>query len=114
MKRWELLESLDPDEPVVLLDGLDGAVVGVVDGCRLVYDRTRCLALLVDQGMGWDEAVEWYEFNTVRTVQHLGDRGPLLMDPLPVRDTGEDEFMRRSRAQQSIPRFPPPEDTGEW
>ena len=59
-------------------DGLDDAVIGYVERCgepiRLVYDRERCIEILVDQCGDYQAAQEWFEFNTLGA--HVGELTP--------------------------------------
>ena len=60
------------EEPVaVKFDGFDGAILGFGSQYGsfecLVYDRQKCIEILVDRdGMDYDEALEFFEFNVVR------------------------------------------------
>ena len=49
------------------MDGYDDCIIGVVEGFGrpniLCYDKEKVLDRLMDDGMGYDEAQEYYEFN---------------------------------------------------
>jgi len=53
---------------VLSADGFDDAFIGLVERASqepiLVYDREATLQILMERnGMAFDDAVEWYEFN---------------------------------------------------
>ena len=85
MTREELVEVLeeygiDCDE-VVLFDNpsYDNAIVGVTTSNKAVYDYDEIIKCLVrDDGMTYDEAIEWLEFNTIRASQYNGDN-PIII-----------------------------------
>jgi len=66
-------------------DGFDKAVIGIGRRCSqediLVYDTEKCLEILMEDGMTYDEAREFFEFNTVGSWV-----GPLT--PIFVETTG--------------------------
>jgi hypothetical protein len=82
-----LLASLD--ERVVVADGFDDALIGVADvfcghshSLRAVYDRAKCLKVLIDRdGMTEDEAEEFFAFNVEGSVI---PGGPVYVTLLPT------------------------------
>jgi hypothetical protein len=77
--RTRLSECYDD---LTFFDGMDEAIVGVceVHGREPVvcYDRLKCIGLLVQRGMGWDEAAEYFEYNMAGT--HVGPTTPAFLD----------------------------------
>ncbi len=68
-----------PDQPFVILDGLDNAVIGVDQNAeRLVYSINDIVDCFVEQGMEPDEAIEFYEYNTARAVPYI-ENAPILV-----------------------------------
>jgi len=67
MSREDLVELCGDDE-LLFSDGFDEALLGVAQRCGepaiVVYDRNRCIELLVSQGMTDEEAEEYFSFNT--------------------------------------------------
>jgi len=59
------------------------AIVGTVDSPRpaIVYLRSKVIEVLRSMGSGdYEEAVEMYEFNTVRTLPYIKDEeGPFIL-----------------------------------
>lgn len=81
MTRAELMEILGSrDAQVVTFDGLDDAMVGVTtEGTKelhVVYSREKCIQALMQQDMTYEEAVDWFEFNTLRTIPYTGVNHP--------------------------------------
>jgi hypothetical protein len=62
-------------------DGFDDAIIGVGYRCGqdevLVYDRDMCIHILVREGMSYDEAVEYFEFNVEGAW--VGDKTPMFV-----------------------------------
>lgn len=68
-----------PEQPFVILDGLDKAVIGVDQNAeRLVYSINDIVDCFVEQGMKPDEAIEFYEYNTARAVPYI-ENAPILV-----------------------------------
>ena len=62
-------------------DGFDEAILGVGYRCGqdeiLVYDRDMCIHILVKDGMSYEEAVEYFEFNVEGSW--VGDLTPMFV-----------------------------------
>jgi hypothetical protein len=74
----------DIDEDILTADGYEDALVGYIemfasDGHHLVacYDREKCMQCLMNQGMTYDKANEWFEFNTLGAWP--GRQGPVFL-----------------------------------
>lgn len=63
MTRDEVLEIL---EDAIFWDGLDEAIVGVAERINLsvvAYDIDKIIEILMRDGMDYEEAVEYYDYN---------------------------------------------------
>lgn len=74
------LGELNPN--ALLADGLEDAFVGYTVNFHhahvAVYDYDKCVQVLVNRdGMTWEEAEEFLEFNTLSA--YVGDNGPLFV-----------------------------------
>ena len=82
MNRKDIIDLYADDEPEMLFaDGYDGAIEGVVwDGerTRVVYRMEAVLEILMDQGMTYDEASEYFDFNVAGS--HMGVYTPLYLE----------------------------------
>ena len=82
MNRKDIEDLYSDDEPEMLFaDGYDGAIAGVIwDGerTRVVYTTEKILAILMEQGMTYDEASEYFDFNVAGS--HMGVYTPLYLE----------------------------------
>ena len=73
---------------VVMLDGpeFDGGIVGVAGG-RLVYSHAKLAAALAAENR-WtrDEALDWIDYNTMRSLPYMGENAPVVMEDLDPKD----------------------------
>ena len=75
-------EPSDPD--TLLADGFEDALIGY--GTRFsygvaVYSRRKCLDILVERdGMDYEEAVEFFDFNV--TGAYVGENTPVFLEDL--------------------------------
>ena len=78
-KVESLLDLLGKEDQILLADGFDEALIGHAAGMepRAVYDYDRCISVLVDGGMTYEEAVEFFEFNTVGA--YVGEQTPVFI-----------------------------------
>ena len=81
----ETIETcLADDETVTLADGFEQAFVGIArqfNKVMAVYDLTKCLAVLMEQGMDLDSAKEYMEFNV--TGAWVGENTPAFLTTAP-------------------------------
>ena len=82
MNRKDIEDLYSADEPEMLFaDGYDSAIEGVVwDGerTRVVYTTEKILAILMEQGMTYDEASEYFDFNVAGS--HVGVYTPVYLE----------------------------------
>lgn len=79
-KLEQILEQF-PDNDFVKLDGLDDAIIGVyadTETPKLVYSIGDIVECFVKQGMTDGEAIEFYEYNTARSIPYVKD-APILI-----------------------------------
>tara|TARA_R110002051_G_scaffold4341_2_gene23215 strand:- start:1865 stop:2137 length:273 start_codon:yes stop_codon:yes gene_type:complete len=59
------LSEVSPD--AILWDGFDAALVGIGERCGMapvaVYDRAKCIDVLREDGLSWEDAEEYFCFN---------------------------------------------------
>lgn len=83
MPRFDRVrEELAERNPEALLaDGLEKALIGYTANhhgeTRAVYDADNCISILIRQGMSREEAVEYFEFNTLGA--YVGKHGPVYV-----------------------------------
>lgn len=77
----EILEKYE-DEELIIMNGYDNCIVGVGESCnqppRIIYSVERILKQLIEQdGMSYDEASEWFEFNQLGA--YVGEKTPIFL-----------------------------------
>ena len=82
MNRKDIEDLYSDDEPKMLLaDGFDKAISGVTwDGerTRVVYETEGILKILMEDGMTYDEAAEFFDFNVAGA--YMGVYTPLYLE----------------------------------
>lgn len=79
MTREDIFD-LYPDEEFMFADGYDDAIIGIdEEDLRVVYSISGCIDSLIEDGMTREEALEWYEYNTVRANPYMGDKRPIFL-----------------------------------
>jgi hypothetical protein len=65
-----------PDEEILKADGLDEAIIGIDEGSyRLIYSKTKCIEIFVNEGMDVEDALEHYYYNVVGS--YVGEKTPI-------------------------------------
>ena len=61
----------------------DNAIVGVTEDSRVVYDFNKMVALMVERdNVSESEAIEFIEYNTIRSIPYAGELAPTIMYPI--------------------------------
>jgi len=93
MTREEIIDSIleteGEDNEILLADGFEDAYMGLARQFTktplALYDRNKCIRILVDRdGMSEDEAEEYFQFNVEGSW--VGDNTPLFFEPLKLID----------------------------
>ena len=76
-----ILEVIDDDE-AIFFDGFDDAIIGIGaqqhKGPYVIYDREKCIQILMDRdGMPHEDAEEFFSFSTEGCW--AGDRTPIIV-----------------------------------
>lgn len=75
------MEYPDALEGLTVLDGLDSAIVGIVEShtlpSRVCYDYNKCVEIFKAQGMTEEEAIEWMDFNVL--CLYTGESTPAFL-----------------------------------
>jgi hypothetical protein len=82
------------EEELRIIDGFDEAFVGVgyqFHKAVTCYDKDKMIEILIREGMSFEEALEYFEFNIVRGIAYLGEQAPIIIE-IPDTDdyNGED------------------------
>ena len=59
------------------------AITGITDSDQLIYDYNLMISAAMEEEM-WDvdEAIEWIEFNTLRSIPYMGQYRPIISMPI--------------------------------
>jgi hypothetical protein len=80
MTKLETILDYLPDETFVTIDGFDDAIIGVnTDSMVLVYSVPEMIECLMKQDMTLDEAIDYFEYNTRRSIPYV-ENAPILVD----------------------------------
>lgn len=76
----KLVENGYEDVIIFSDDSYDDALIGVSSDGRAIYDFDLMVQWLMEQdNMDYTEAVEWIEYNTIRSLPYVGDAAPIVM-----------------------------------
>lgn len=71
----------DEQETFMRMDGYDDCIVGVVEQFGkppiLCYDKRKIIAKLIDDGMSYDDAEEFFEYNQIGA--YVGESTPCFI-----------------------------------
>ena len=59
------------------------AITGITDSEQLIYDYDLMIAAAMEEE-GWDveEAIEWIDYNTLRSIPYMGACHPIVSFPI--------------------------------
>ena len=81
MDVLEELEEMGAGE-VIMMDGFSDAIKGYSMGAegrvRLIYGYDECVGVL-ERDMPREEALDYFEYNTIRSLPYQGEAGPIVM-----------------------------------
>lgn len=85
LSREQINEYLEQiGESALLIDGADAALLGFTNRINspllAVYDYDKLVNVFVDDGMSYEDAVEWVDFNIVGAW--LGEQTPIIVMPI--------------------------------
>jgi|TARA_R100000482_G_scaffold24765_1_gene7459 hypothetical protein len=75
---WD--DLMEEFEGALMATGFEEALIGFgyqFNKTLAVYDRTKCLNILMSTGMDYEEAVEYFEFNVVGS--YVGETTPVFI-----------------------------------
>ena len=71
-----------PEDAIVFGNMLsyDGSIVGVTTDGRVVYDYDKMVEeLMTDESLSYEEAADWINYNTIRSIPYAGENAPIIM-----------------------------------
>lgn len=69
-------------EDVIIFSGdsYDDALIGISEDGRAIYDFNLMVKWLMDNDdMDETDAIEWIEYNTIRSLPYVGEKSPIVM-----------------------------------
>lgn len=72
-------------EDSVVLESPDylSAVAGVSEDGRVIYSYPRMLEhLVLNDGMTYEEAAEFIDYNTIRSLPYMGEKAPIILNEI--------------------------------
>ena len=80
-----IIEHYADTDDILFADGFDDAIIGFGSQWgsfdSVIYDRERCIAILVERDdMSYDEALEFFDFNVA--CAYVGPGTPIFMQPM--------------------------------
>lgn len=84
------LAEMNPE--ALLMDGFDDALIGVAcqhsNGPLALYDRDKCIRVLMDRdGMTWEGAEEFFSFNCEGA--YVGTKTPIIAEFFETNPSGD-------------------------
>lgn len=77
----------DEETSIILFESpsYDEAFVGLTMDDRAVYDYDKMVeCLITEDNMTYEEAAEFIDYNTVRSLPYVGDKGPVIIHKLNI------------------------------
>ena len=70
-----------PDDAIVFDNmAYDSSIIGITTDGRIVYDYDKMVdELMQDEDWSYEDAVDWIDYNTVRSLPYAGPNGPIIM-----------------------------------
>lgn len=79
IKQW--LCDQDKEDSVVFENpDYVSAIIGVSEDGRVIYDYDKMVeSLMQSDGMTYEDACEFIDYNTIRALPYMGDKAPIVM-----------------------------------
>jgi hypothetical protein len=80
----EFLEAQGHEETVFFEHpSMVKAITGITDSEQLIYDYNLMIeAAMEEEGWTCEEAIEWIEYNTLRSIPYMGSYHPIVSLPI--------------------------------
>ena len=84
LKNW-LVERDNADTIVLEQPDYLSAIEGISDDGRLIYSYEKMVQHLIDtDGMEYDEACEFIDYNTIGALPYMGEKRPIIIYPTDI------------------------------
>ena len=76
----DIRSELDEDAIVFDNPSFDNSIIGVTTDGQAVYDYEKMVAeLMKDDDISEQEAIDWIEYNTIRSIPYAGEMAPVII-----------------------------------
>lgn len=83
MNVAEYLENMGYEDVIVFDDYGIETLIGVDSENRAVYDYDKMVEwIMKTDKCSYDDAVDWIEYNTIRSLPYIGDKAPIVVRPV--------------------------------
>jgi len=80
MNKRDLLIEIGHEDSIVFENpSYDNAIIGTDESGRVIYDYNKMVQCLIDEdGMEYEEACEFIDYNTIRALPYV-ENGPIVL-----------------------------------
>ena len=83
MNVAEYLENMGYEDVIVFDDYGIETLIGVDSENRAVYDYDKMVEwIMKTDKCSYDDAVDWIEYNTIRSLPYVGNKAPIVVRPV--------------------------------
>lgn len=83
MSVAEYLENMGYEDIIVFDDYGIETLIGVDSENRAVYDYDKMVEwIMKTDKCSYDDAVDWIEYNTIRSLPYVGNKAPIVVHPV--------------------------------
>ena len=83
MSVAEYLENMGYEDVIVFDDYGIETLIGVDSENRAVYDYDKMVEwIMKTDKCSYDDAVDWIEYNTIRSLPYVGNKAPIVVRPV--------------------------------
>lgn len=76
----DIRRELDDDAIVFDNPSFDNSIIGITTDGKAVYDYVKMVdELMEDDNISEQDAIDWIEYNTIRTIPYAGEMAPIIM-----------------------------------
>jgi hypothetical protein len=81
MTNRNILSDLGYENAIIFENpSYDAAIIGISTDGQVIYDYDKMIGCLMDEdGMTYDEAVDFIDYNTIRALPYVGEGAPIVM-----------------------------------
>ena len=72
----------EDEQPLLFTNqAYDNSIIGFTDDGRAIYDYQKMVEeLMQDDNCSMEDAMEWINYNTIRSIPYAGEHAPIIVD----------------------------------